>query len=109
MYNSSYHNTNSESGVELLVSEGKCIRQEDLVLSHMKQTMRGYTRDEIFEAVFLADPKLKHAPVTSAGRALSNLANSGHLVRSNTMRSATIYGQKKQHVYYLVNTQSELF
>lgn len=97
---SGYYNTNHEAGDTLLESRGRVSRQEDLVLTvFWLHPERNFAPHEIQE--ILADPRIagRHYPLTSIRRAITNLTETGRLVKTEKMRWGT-FG-KKVHTWKL--------
>ena len=93
----SYHNTNSETGETLTNSELKAGSQEEKVMRFMtERTNNGYTADEIH----------KHFPgwpITSVRRAISNLAKTGKLKKTDIQRMGRY--NKMTYVYKIAPKQ----
>jgi hypothetical protein len=88
MYPTSYHNTNNEHGAVLQRSEQKAQTQEEIILAFfMRNAGKAYTPEEVHRAV-----NLPMVPITSIRRAISNLTNRGHLVKTQEQRTGA-YGK----------------
>ena len=86
----SYHNTNQLNATALSRAMKNAKRQEDIVLLFYKAyPHRSYAPHEIHA---LLEMELSDAPITSVRRAMSNLKNSGDLIKTDEMIDGP-YGQ----------------
>lgn len=105
----SYHNTNDLRGDELAEAEAKCQSQEARVLEFMKgKPDEEFTRDEIFKFVYEPDENLRHAPPSSAGRALTNLYKQNLITKNVDKRPGVLYGNRPQHLYKLIKSGEQV-
>lgn len=79
-----YYNTNRERNPVLMQSQLKALSQQEIILlSFMKShTPDSFTPDEIHEIIFIDNG----TPPTSVRRAITNLTNAGHLVKTDKKR-----------------------
>ena len=88
--NASFHNTTDLSGGELGASEAKAVKQEDIVIDFFRRYPdKEFTPWEVLESC----PHMKHTPITSVRRAMTNLTKDGLLVKTQNKRVGT-YGAK---------------
>jgi len=74
-----YHNTTESTGSELLEYEDKALRQEKRILAFLKlDSNRAITPSTACRWIFKDS-----VPITSVRRALTNLTNSGEIVKTN--------------------------
>jgi hypothetical protein len=77
----SYHNTNKETGDILAASEEKAKSQEEIIYDYMNDKfLYEFTAEDINEIL------LPHVPLTSCRRALTNLMNEGKIIKTNNTK-----------------------
>ena len=110
----SYFNTNQESGTELSQSQKVAQSQEERIIDTFKKLNRKMTANDIHSMWCTEDQALRRFPplLTSVRRALSNLTESGLLVKLPGGMVKGPYG-KKVHYYAMARsadaTQLDLF
>ena len=97
----SYFNTTNESGADLKQSHAKAKRQEDVILT-IYQRHKKLTASDAWSFYCTT----KRCPLTSARRAITNLANEGLLFKTQTKKMG-MYG-KPEYVYRLNETDYKL-
>ncbi len=89
-----YYNTTNETGETLALSNKKAKFQDEIILDFfIKNKNFAYTPEEVHRSVF----GFKDVPLTSTRRAISNLTEAGHLLKTETKRIG-MYG-KAQHCW----------
>lgn len=97
-----FHNTINLSGKELLVADGKCKNQEIAILDFFERHPNmEYTPFEVQEAM-----SLYKTPITSIRRAMTNLTEKDHLIKTNNQAKG-IYD--KPNYKWKFNFKSTLF
>ncbi len=70
-----FHNTIQLNGIELLVADGKCKNQDQVILAYFdKHSSISFTPFEVQEGL-----SLYRTPITSIRRSITNLTTDGHL------------------------------
>jgi len=88
--NKSYHNTNKETGNNLIKSNTKANRQEMVILNYFKNNANSrFSPEDIISQVDFG----KSVPITSVRRAITNLCNEGHLNKTSVMKKGN-YGKQ---------------
>jgi hypothetical protein len=90
-----YYNTNKESGFELVESQHKSFKQEQVVLDFFRNHLEEYTPFEVHARI----PVLQKSPVTSVRRSITDLTDQGYLEKTPIMRKG-LYG-KANHTWML--------
>jgi hypothetical protein len=90
-----YYNTNKETGAELAQSNTKCKTQEAQILQiyRMNRNLSASQAWKLYPG--------KNTPLTSIRRGISNLCNSGKLVKTDQMVRG-LYG-KNEYLYKYKN------
>lgn len=91
-----YFNTTGLTGTELLLSNRKAEKQEEIILGIFKEHPR--CKLTPFQAEERLRSKGHYYPITSIRRAMTNLTTSGKLIKSIRDRVKGIYG-KDNHVW----------
>jgi len=83
-----FHNTTHEVGAELKEATDKAKTQDDLVLRYFKARLAGiaFTPSQIHDRLIGFGQLDKSTPLTSIRRAISNLTESGHLVKTTSKK-----------------------
>jgi len=90
----SFHNTNRLTGAALADAEAVAATQEDIILALYRVLRRAMSPSQVWQRLTDAG----HAwPLTSVRRAITNLADQGHLVQTPHMRVG-LYG-KREHLW----------
>ncbi|MCH9717430.1 MAG: hypothetical protein K0U52_10155 [Gammaproteobacteria bacterium] len=97
-----YYNTNNETGSKLKESNQKAETQQEIILRMFKSKIRLTASD----AWKIYDPN-GITPITSIRRAITNLCDSGDLVKTAETKRG-IYG-KNEHVYKYVSTERDVW
>jgi hypothetical protein len=96
-----YYNTNHETGDTLKQSWEQTENQEDLILKYFRDNYeRSFSPETIHEQV------LPTVPITSVRRAITNLTDKGHLLKTPEMVEGK-YG-KKIHTWRAILSQEQL-
>ena len=92
-----YYNTNAEEGSVLEASEKQADSQEDTILKYFQAHPTCLYSPSWFQKVLMPQ-----TPITSIRRAITNLANAGHLVKTSYMVKGLYH--KKEHAWQLKET-----
>lgn len=85
-----FHNTNRESGTNLVKSEEKAKHQDEIVFDYFQKTFPyKFSPEEIWKRAF----DTNNVPLTSIRRAFTNLTNQNRLIKT-TEQVTGIYGKK---------------
>ena len=97
-----FWNTINLHGKDIFVSMASCDKQEDLILEFFKKHKSlAFTPFEVWKSLFL-----ETVPITSIRRGITNLTDSGHLIKTESQKTEQ-YGKVNYLWQYNNNQEPE--